>query len=157
MFSWSNGIQREVIPASSLTLSSQSRSPHHIVFTKPPFEILKALVTINKVYETENGVEKESNITFNIIDKNDKIYQTITTNENGIAQIYLPYGKYKIEQLTSKEGYNKIEPFEIEIKDTNQQEFNLTNYKIKIPNTSTSLISDIIRILKTILGIIIYV
>ena len=120
-------------------------------------KILKALVTIKKVYETESGIENENNITFNIIDKNDKIYKTITTNEDGIAHIYLPYGKYKVEQLTTKEGYTKIDPFEIDIKDTNQQEFNLTNYKIKVPNTHSSIVKDIIKVLKRILGIIIYV
>lgn len=119
-------------------------------------KILKALVTIKKVYETETGVENENNIVFNIIDNNDKIYKSITTNEEGIAQIYLPYGKYKVEQLTTKEGYTKIDPFEVEIKDTNPQEFNLTNYRIKIPNTQSSIISDIIKVIKKILGIIIY-
>lgn len=119
-------------------------------------KIVKSLITIKKVYETNTGTENEVNITFNIKDSNGKVYTTITTNEEGIAQITLPYGKYQIEQITTKEGYSKIEPFKIEVTDTLPQTFNLTNYKIKVPNTSTSIIKDIVKIIKVILWTLTY-
>ena len=46
--------------------------------------------------------------------------KTIETDEKGTISIKLPYGKYIIKQLTTTEGYQKIEPIEFEIKNNEE-------------------------------------
>lgn len=83
---------------------------------------------------------------------NNKLIKTITTNEEGFAEIDLPYGKYKLVQLTTTEGYQKIEPIEFEITTTKEIIFTLKDYKIDVPNTKTiSFIERLIIIIKNIL------
>ena len=107
-------------------------------------KVIEAKIEINKVYENEK-IQAESNITFDIYDKNNNLIKSITTNEFGHAEIYLPYGKYKIKQKNSTEGYYKVEDFYIDIKNNETQVYNLTDYKIKVPNTKTNIILTIIR------------
>ena len=61
--------------------------------------------------------------------------------------------KYKLTQLTTTEGYQKVEPIEFEItKDQEELYYNLQNYKIKVPNTfSTSIFEKIIKVIKDII------
>lgn len=101
-------------------------------------EVIKKKIEINKTYGTENNFQAEANISFNIYDKDHNLITTITTNELGYASIDLPYGTYKVEQLTSTPGYEKIESFDIIVSDTNPLTYNLKDYKIKVPNTKTT-------------------
>ena len=63
------------------------------------------------------------------------LIKTITTDENGNVQIELPYGEYTLKQLTTTEGYTKIEPLKINVKSEQDIIIKLENYKIKVPNT----------------------
>ena len=65
------------------------------------------------------------------------LIKTIITNEKGIAEITLPYGKYKLTQLTTTEGYQKITPIQFEIVNDSEIFYELKDYKIPVPNTST--------------------
>ena len=100
-------------------------------------KVIKAKIVINKSYEGSSN-KKESNVTFNIYNKNNKLVKTITTNSSGYAEVILPYGKYKVKQLNSKDGYYKVEDFLIDITSSDKQIYNLTDYKIKVPNTSSN-------------------
>lgn len=116
-----------------------------------PNNVIKGKLIIKKEYGTDNDFKPEKNISFNIY-HNDKLLKTITTNNQGVAEIELPYGKYKLTQLTSTEGYNKIEPIEFEITSDKELLYNLKNYKIDVPNTKhTSLIEKIIDFIKKLL------
>ena len=86
---------------------------------------------------------------FNIYNSKDAFIKTITTNTSGEAELTLPYGKYKLIQLTTTEGYQKVEPIEFEINEENiELSYNLQNYKIDVPNTfSTTLFKKIINFL----------
>lgn len=116
-------------------------------------EIITGTLKIQKQYGTNNNFKPESNISFNIYNLKDELIQTITTDINGYSEINLPYGKYKLSQLTTTEGYQKIEPIYFEINEDAQEiTYDLKNYKIEVPNTfSTTIFEKIINYLKEIL------
>lgn len=117
-------------------------------------KVIKGKLKIKKEYGYTNNFNPEINISFNIYDKNNNLIKTIMTNEEGIAEIILPYGTYKITQLTTTEGYQKIEPITFEIKAEETVFYNLKDYKIPVPNTKAeSIINKIIKILRKILCI----
>ena len=97
-------------------------------------KIIKAKIVINKSYESNPNI-KEANVKFNIYNSKKELVHTLTTDNNGYAEIYLPYGIYTVKQQNSKDGYYKVEDFKIDIKKEDTQIYNLTDYKIKVPNT----------------------
>lgn len=85
-------------------------------------EVTKKEVEVIKVYANGNtGVlTPEPNITFDIYLKSSgEYYNSITTNKDGFASILLPYGTWIFKQKTTTPGYEKVEDFEIDIKDKN--------------------------------------
>ena len=116
-------------------------------------EIIKGTIKIKKEYGTTNNFKPEPNISFNIYNSKDEFIKTITTNTSGEVELTLPYGKYKLIQLTTTEGYQKVEPIEFEINEDNLElSYNLQNYKIDVPNTfSTTLFEKIINFIKDII------
>ena len=115
-------------------------------------EIIKKKIIIYKTYGENNRIP-EANISFSIYNnKNEKI-ATITTDQNGKAEITLPYGSYKIVQENTTKGYHKIKDINFSINDTKNQIFNLVDYKIKVPNTKTNLIISIINLIITLLNL----
>ncbi len=113
-------------------------------------KVIEKEVTIKKLYGDGKLMQTEPNITFKIYDKDNNLVKSITTDENGIAKITLPYGHYKIVQVNTTEGYTKIKPFEIFIKDIDKNYYyTINDYKIQkeetpeetisieVPNTST--------------------
>lgn len=115
-------------------------------------KVIKATVKIKKEYGYKNNFQPEANISFNVYDKNNKLIKTITTNEEGYTEITLPYGKYKLIQLTSTEGYQKIEPIDFDILSEDTIIYNLKDYKIEVPNTkTTSIITKIIIFIKELI------
>lgn len=113
-------------------------------------EIIKKKIILYKTYDEIEKIP-EAHITFSIYDKNNKKITTITTDNNGKAEIILPYGTYTISQENTTEGYQKIENFTITVKDTKDEIITLTDYKVPVPNTSINLITYIINILTKIL------
>ena len=112
--------------------------------------VIKKKIIIEKKYGETNYLNNESNIKFEIYNIEKNLIQTIITNNNGIAEITLPYGKYTFKQINTTTGYQKIEPFIIEIKDNIEEKIELKDYKIQVPNTSKNKIS-IFKILFSIL------
>ncbi len=96
---------------------------------------IEGKLELNKVYVNNDDELPEPNIIFNIYDDKNELYTTIKTNDKGFATTNLPYGTYKIEQVNTTEGYDYVEPFTVTIKDTSTLTYNLTNYKIYVPNT----------------------
>ena len=109
-------------------------------------EVLKKEVVIKKYYGDGKLMIAEPNISFEIYDNNNNLVDTITTDQNGLATITLPYGHYRIVQINTTEGYTKIEPFEIFISNINKNyHYTINDYKnneeqisIEVPNTSTN-------------------
>ena len=54
-------------------------------------------------------MKKEPNIDFKIINCNNETVFEGTTNEDGIVETTLPYGKYIIKQMSTTEGYEYAE------------------------------------------------
>jgi uncharacterized surface anchored protein len=98
-------------------------------------EVIKANVTIEKTYGEENNWSEENNVTFWIKNQNDKIIETVTTNEKGIIEITLPYGTYTFIQVNTTEGYEKVDPFTIDIKEKEDLFFSLKDLRIAVPDT----------------------
>lgn len=115
-------------------------------------EIIKKKIIIYKTYD-ENNKKPEQNIRFSIYDKNNNLVTTITTDENGKAEVTLPYGEYRIVQENSTEGYHKVENINLSVTDTKDEIITLTDYKIKVPNTKSNIITYILNIILKLLNI----
>ena len=103
-------------------------------------EIIKKKVTINKKYGSDNNFKKEGKATFAIYYNKNKLIRTITTDDNGKAELILPYGKYTFKQTSTKDGYHKVKDFKVVIsdKDTDKLEFDLFDYEIEVPDTENT-------------------
>ncbi|MGG5784354.1 MSCRAMM family protein, partial [Bacillus albus] len=99
---------------------------------KPAAE--KGNLQIKKVDEdNENIVLKDAK--FDVIDKDNNVVATVTTNEKGIAEVKdLPFGDYFVKEISAPEGYIKVDtPAKVTIDNTNIIEFVMKNTK-KVEN-----------------------
>ena len=85
---------------------------------------IKAKLIINKALKDDYN-KKESGIKFNIYDLNDNLIDTLETDNDGCASTILEYGKYKIVQLNTTEGYKKVEDFYVDVKNSEDIIYNL--------------------------------
>ena len=115
-------------------------------------EIIKKKIIIYKTYD-ENERIPEANISFTIYDNKNNKVATITTDENGKAEITLPYGEYKIVQENTTEGYHKVEDILLTVEDTEEEIITLKDYKIAVPETSTNIFITIINIILRIFNL----
>lgn len=117
--------------------------------------VIKKKIKIEKLYGDNILFQSEKNIDFEIYDEKNNLIKTISTNDEGICEIELPYGKYTIKQKNTTEGYSKIEPFTIIVDNSVNDVITLKDYKIPVPDTHTSIFNNIYKfILKTLLLII---
>ena len=108
-------------------------------------EIIKNKIKIIKKYGDDNSLKNEKNIKFRIYDSNKKIYKEVETNNQGIVEFELEYGKYKVEQVNTTKGYNKVKSFEIDVTQEKNEEIEYILYDLKIPDTNENVeIKDII-------------
>ncbi|MED2932346.1 SpaA isopeptide-forming pilin-related protein, partial [Bacillus wiedmannii] len=101
-------------------------------WNKPAAE--KGNLQIKKVDENdENIVLKDAK--FDVIDKDNNVVATVTTNEKGIAEVKdLPFGDYFVKEISAPEGYIKVDtPVKVTIDNTNIIEFVMKNTK-KVEN-----------------------
>ncbi|MFE6136245.1 SpaA isopeptide-forming pilin-related protein [Bacillus sp. NPDC057893] len=101
-------------------------------WNKPVAE--KGNLQIKKVDENdENIVLKDAK--FDVIDKDNNVVATVTTNEKGIAEVKdLPLGDYFVKEISAPEGYIKVDtPVKVTIDSTNVIEIVMKNTK-KIEN-----------------------
>jgi len=80
----------------------------------------------SKIYSVEEGVS------FEVYDNNDNLVGTYKTDSNGLIELTLPYGKYRIHQVDGLEGYTKAEDYLFEVLDTTDMEVNLYDDEIPI-------------------------
>lgn len=106
-------------------------------------EVIKGKVIIEKNYGIKNIMKGEPNITFEIYNKDKELINTITTDENGLASIELPYGHYTIKQKNTTEGYSKIEPFKIFINKVKDYKYKVYDYKNEKPQKEDVIIVDV--------------
>ncbi len=98
---------------------------------------IKKELTITNIYKLDGVEYRDSGIVFEIY-KNNILYETLNTNEEGKISIYLEYGEYVIKQINSKEGFEKEPEFKVEVNDNNKLDFIFVKEKTKeidkIPN-----------------------
>ena len=110
-------------------------------------KVIEKKITIVKKYGEENNMNPEKNIDFDIYDIDNNLIKTISTDENGEVTTTLPYGKYKIVQKNTTEGYQKNEPFIIIVDKNDEETIELKDYRIPVPNTYTNIRTSIIFII----------
>ena len=86
-------------------------------------------LTINKYYGESDNYIKEDGAVFNIYDSKSNLYKTVET-KNGVINITLPYGNYRVIQISGKEGYKVINPFNVTI-ETDDISYDLYDELIK--------------------------
>ncbi|MEB9161888.1 SpaA isopeptide-forming pilin-related protein [Bacillus cereus] len=94
----------------------------------------KGHLQIKKVDENdENIVLKDAK--FDVIDKDNNVVATVTTNEKGIAEVKdLPFGDYFVKEINAPEGYIKVDtPVKVTIDNTNVIELVMKNTR-KVEN-----------------------
>lgn len=80
-------------------------------------DVIKRKVDLFKVFASDNTgiLTSESGITFEIYDRDNKLIDSITTDEDGYATVTLPYGSYTFKQINTTEGYYKVDDFKVTI------------------------------------------
>ncbi|WOA58357.1 SpaA isopeptide-forming pilin-related protein [Bacillus mycoides] len=110
---------------------------HNFKFNWPKWNkpvVEKGNLQIKKVdANDENIVLKDAK--FDVIDKDNNVVATVTTNEKGIAEIKdLPLGDYFVKEISAPEGYIKVDtPVKVTIDSTNVIEIVMKNTK-KVEN-----------------------
>lgn len=84
-------------------------------------QVIKANININKYYLPFETNEKtpEDNVNFDLLDSKGNKIKELITDENGVISFNLPYGKYKIHQISTKKGFKYASDFEFSIESTN--------------------------------------
>ncbi|MBR2827728.1 MAG: Cys-Gln thioester bond-forming surface protein [Bacilli bacterium] len=98
-------------------------------------KVIEKNIIIKKLYGDHQFLKSEENVSFEIRNRKNELINTITTNDSGIAKITLPYGMYTFTQVNSKDGYKKIDPFTVDIRNTEEEIIELKDYKIPVPDT----------------------
>ena len=101
----------------SFTISKSNLNPSK----KVTEWVISGTVELFKVLnDKKTGVlTPEKNIMFEFYLKSTgKLQVRGETDEDGFASYYLPYGVYTVKQVNSNYGYDKVDDFEIEIKDS---------------------------------------
>lgn len=96
-----------------------------------PDKVIEAPISIIKFVdrpltgnpENDKIKEPEQGATFDVILKSSgKVCDTLICDENGYAKSKpLPYGVYTVKQTAGKEGYQFVEPFDVEIKENSSE------------------------------------
>ncbi len=99
-------------------------------------KVVKNYISILKQYDRVDGnttiLHPESNITFEIYYPDGRLFDTITTDKNGYATMDIPYGIWRLHQVNSTPGFEKIYDFYITV-DYNsslEQYYNVLNNKL---------------------------
>ncbi len=83
-------------------------------------EVITREYEITKVVASDKTqiMTPEVNVVFGIYDHNGTLVSKETTDKEGKIYFTLPYGHYILRQLTSPSGYEKIEDYHFEVKET---------------------------------------
>ena len=117
-------------------------------------DVIKSKVKIIKYYGTRsdflnNKMKREKNVSFNIYDKDDNLINSFVTDENGIIEFILPYGKYLIRQIDSTDGYQKNDDYWFLIDENSSYsiEIPLYDFQIEVFNADINIFDYILGLL----------
>ena len=117
-------------------------------------EVIKNKIRIYKYFGDNNNRIAEKGIVFTIYDSNNNIYNEVTTNEDGMIELELPFGEYKFSQKNTTSGYKKVDDFKVVIKEESN---NIVEYylnDLKLPDTKEDIKIIILSVLLAISGIL---
>ena len=103
-------------------------------------EVYKGKIILQKFYGSSEKKEyfEEENAEFEIYNNKNERIETIITNQEGKAEIELPYGTYQIVQTKGKNNYELSKPFKVVISETSEKEQKITlkneeiGYRVKV-------------------------
>lgn len=98
-------------------------------------KIIEKKIIIEKQYGENDSFKPEVGISFDILNNLNEVVKTVTTDENGNIELSLPYGKYKVIQKNSSEGYSKADSFIIDVNNSQGEKILLKDHKIPTPTT----------------------
>ncbi len=86
-------------------------------------EVIKRKIDIFKVLSSSvtGLLTPEEGIIFEVYDKDDNLVSSLTTDKDGYISTILPYGTYTLRQITTTEGYEKIEDHQITIYENDER------------------------------------
>ena len=89
---------------------------------------------INKLYGADGEYKGERSVLFAIYDKDNRIYSYITTDPIGVVNFSLPYGTFRIKQITTTDGYFKVKDFYITVKESTDEviRYNLYDELVRV-------------------------
>lgn len=129
---------KEISPSLGYTLDNNkyyftSSSDNPSIKLEVKEKVIKKKINIVKVFATSKTevMHGEAGILFAIFDKNGKEVFRGKTNSDGKISTTLVYGDYVLKQLTTSNGYEKIEDFHFEVKDNKELNKVFSNAKIK--------------------------
>ena len=131
---------QEITPGKGYTLDEE-KYPVTIDFNNIHIDleltnkVIKKNIKIIKKFEEDNNLLGEENVEFEIYNNKNELINTIKTNELGETEIILPYGTYLIKQINTKNGYQKVDDFNITIDNEEEETIELIDYKIPVPDT----------------------
>lgn len=102
-------------------------------------EIISKFFTIKKMFgnEVTRIYSYEKGAIFEIYDSDNNLVGTYTTDDNGIINVKLTYGKYRVHQVSTLDGYKMNDDFYIDVFDDVDEEVTLYDNEIPIPVPDT--------------------
>lgn len=68
---------------------------------------------ILKLYGKSNDLQVEEGVIFDIYNYDGSLYERVITDDSGMINMKIPYGKYFVKQISGKSGYEMVEDFEV--------------------------------------------
>ena len=115
-------------------------------------KVIEKKILIEKKYGDKYLLKGEKDISFQIFNNRKELIKTITTDSTGKVEVILPYGTYEFVQINSTNGYHKVDNFTITVNNNEEENIELRDLKIEVPNTHTDnlIIIYILHMLLTI-------
>lgn len=115
-------IIKEISPSNGYTLDKNSYSvmidENNLLASVNVYEkVITGKIHITKVFAqaTTGIMTPEANITFAILNNKNEVVKKVTTDENGMLSITLPFGSYILRQLNSTSGYEVAKDYSFSI------------------------------------------
>ena len=119
---------------------TKEKSKHQVIVEN---KVIDKNITIEKKYGENDNFTGEENIEFQIINSNYEEISSITTNNQGIAEITLPYGTYTLKQINTTEGYYKADDITINVDNTTNELIEIKDLKIEVPVEKKEIIIEV--------------
>lgn len=84
-----------------------------------------------KLYGDDGELSVEEGALFNIYNLDGSLYESLKTDSNGVIKFKLPYGEYRVKQISGIKGYKMVDEFFIDVRDEKNSKYTLINDFVK--------------------------